>query len=150
MVQRALRFALALTLLASIVVTPVLARAGALPEECSFQVQLERGNQPLLDSERACQQQYGQTATADEKALMAYRLSLAEQVDRGTVSRIQANFLFREYVRHLQAEADKRNDESRRAWDRTLQNLFPTSPPPPPPVNCTTAWIGGTAYTTCR
>ena len=173
MVRRALKFAFALALLASIVVAPVLARAFENTFEaeverfkvgCGFQVVLQRPDLPLLDVERACQQRslvilrhYGKTLTSDDEAFMAYRLTLLEQVDRGTISPIQANFLFSEYRRAREAEAAERDAaeraaqiEQRRAWDenrRAYRNLFPTSPPP---VNCTTTWIGGTASTTCR
>lgn len=65
-----------------------------------YQIVLERAERPLLDVERACQRRIRdllrrnkQEMTPAEEAWWAYRLNVVDEVDRGAISAIQANFL---------------------------------------------------------
>ena len=58
----------------------------------------------------------------------------------------------------MQMETRERNAENRRAWRELGQSLeqfgrtLPTKTviPSPPPINCTTSYVGRTAYTNCN
>jgi hypothetical protein len=132
MLRRALRFAFALALLASIVVAPELAQADSdqfqaefkqLTAECRYQALLASGSRPLVDLERACQHRFSdlyaryhdETPHPFTQAWFAYRLAVFERVDRGAMSPIQANFLLSEYRRYLEVEAGKADAAERAA-----------------------------------
>jgi len=136
---------------------------------------------PMLARERECEKltrevarRYGRQSDPFIESIIAYRMVVAERFDKGELSRTEAEFLSKEFLRRMatereqmlnarrqanaaqeQAEAAKRAAEA--AWGQMLLlQVQPTRAQPPQvitpsrPIQCSTSYHGSQAYTYCQ
>lgn len=139
----------------------------ALPEESGGVLRKERECQRLL---RPVADKYGHRPDVFAQSVLAYRLAVAERVDRNEITMTQAEYLVKEYQRRVMMEreqmlntrrqvdaagraadaAREQAEATQRAAEATWQLLQQQGVQRAQPIRCTTQYSGNIAYTNCH